>query len=254
MLIDLHVHTSRYSPCGRGAPEQMVSRAAALGFDAIVLTEHHVVWPEEEVAALGQPCPGLRVFRGAEVTSADGDDFLLYGIGEGDWKVGMDEREIVERAHAQGAVVVLAHPYRYHDRVPQVAEEGLVDGVEVLSNNILAANQARAEELARRIGAFAVAATDAHHVDSLGLYGIRLHEAVTDEVELADALRRRAFELFVDAERVAAVNAEVATHLHEALDLIAQGYDDGYIRERVPGMHLVVIQGLRQGLDVRRPS
>jgi hypothetical protein len=52
---------------------------------------------------------------------------------------------------------------------------------------------------------------------------------------------------------VAAANAEMAKHLDEALDLIAQGYDDRTIRERVPGMNLVVIQGLRRGVDVRRP-
>lgn len=253
MLIDLHVHTNRYSTCGRSAPEEMAARAAALGFDAIVLTEHHAVWSAEEVMALERCCPGLRVFHGIEVTSAEGDDYVLYGVADGGFEAGMEERAILERAHAQGAVVVLAHPYRYRNRAPQVAEEGLLDGVEVLSNNILVANQGRANELVLRSGAFAVAATDAHHVDSLGLYGIRLHAAVADEVELADVLRRRAFELFIDTGRVAAANAEVAKHLDEALDLISQGHDDRYIRERVPGMHLVVIQGLRLGLDVRRP-
>jgi len=254
MLIDLHVHTNRYSPCGRSTPEEMVAKAAALGFDAIVLTEHPVTWPPEEAAALERQCPGLRVFRGIEVTSADGDDFLVFGATDGGFEAGMEDRAILERVRAQRAAVVLAHPYRYRDRVPRIVEEGLVDGVEVLSNHILAANQGRADDLARRAGLLGVAASDAHHVDSLGLYGMHLHQPVADEVELADALRRRALDVYVDAARVAAVNAEVAAHLHEALDLIAQGYDDRTIRERVPGMHLVVIQGLRQGLDVRRPS
>lgn len=254
MLIDLHVHTNRYSACGRSTPEEMAARAAALGFDAIVLTEHHAVWPAEGAATLERSCPGLRVFRGLEVTSSDGDDYLLYGgaIDGSAFEAGMADWLILERAHAQGAVVVLAHPFRYRDRAPQIVEDGLVDGVEVLSNNILVANQGRASDLASRTGAFAVAATDAHHVDSLGLYGIRLREPVVDEGGLADALRRRAFELYVDAGRVAASNAEVAKHLEQALDLIAQGYDDRHIRERVPGMHNIVIQGLRRGVDVRR--
>lgn len=254
MLIDLHVHTSRYSACGRSAPEEMVARAAALGYDAIVLTEHHAVWSVEDAAALERGCPGLRVFRGIEVTSSEGDDYLLYGVADGGaFEAGMEGRAILDRAHAQGAAVALAHPYRFRDRVPRIVEEGLVDGVEVLSNNILAANQGRAADLARRTGAFAVAATDAHHVDTLGLYGVRLHERVADEAELADALRRRAFELYVDAGRVAAANAEMAKHLDETADLIAQGYDNGTIRARVPGMRNVVIEGLRHGLDVRLP-
>lgn len=253
MLIDLHVHTSRYSPCGRSTPEEMAARALALGYDAIVLTEHHAVWSAEDAAALERRNPGLRVFRGVEVTSSSGDDYLLYGGLNGHpFEAGWDERAILERARVEGLVIVLAHPFRYRDRAPDIVEEGLIDGVEVLSNNILVANQARASNLAARVGAFATAATDAHHVDTLGLYGTRLREPVDSEEELADALRRRGFELHVDAERVAASNAEVAKHVHEALDLIAQGCDDRTIRERVPGMHNIVIQGLRRGVDVRR--
>lgn len=264
MLIDLHVHTSRYSACGRSTPEEMAARAATLGYDAIVLTEHHAIWSAEDAAALERRCPGLRVFRGVEATSVDGDDFLLFGgaisdgsnrdgtIRNGAFPAGMEDRRIVEYAHAHGAVVVLAHPYRFRDRVPQVVEDGLVDGVEVLSNNILVANHERASELAIRTGSFAVAATDAHHVSTLGLYGIGLQEPVASEDALADALLRRAFELYVDTERVAASNAAVAQHMAEVLDLIAQGCDDRTIRERVPGMHGIVIQGLRRGVDVRR--
>ena len=256
MLVDLHVHTNRYSACGRSTPDEMAATAAALGYDAIVLTEHHAVWSAEDAAVLERRYPGLRVFRGVEVTSSAGDDYLLYGgdLNGRPYEAGADERAIVERARAQGSVVVLAHPYRYRDAAPAIVEEGLVDGVEVLSNNILVVNQGRASDLAARAGAFATAATDAHHVDTLGLYGIRLQEGVADEEGLADALRRRAFELYVDAERVAASNAEVAKHVSEARDLIAQGYDDRTIRERVPGMHNIVIQGLRRGLDVRRAT
>lgn len=253
MLIDLHVHTNRYSACGRSTPEDMVATAAALGYDAIVLTEHHAMWSAEDAAALERGCPGLRVFRGIEVTSDEGDDFLLYGaIDGGAFHARMDAVRIVEEAHAQGAVVVLAHPYRYRDRVPQVVEDALVDGVEVFSSNILVASQARATDLAARTGVFTTAATDAHHVDTLGLYGIWLDEPATNETELAAALRRRAFTLYIDAERVAASNATVAAHKDEALEMIAQGCDDRTIHERVPGMNSIIIQGLRQGADVRR--
>lgn len=255
MLIDLHVHTNRYSACGRSTPEEMAAAASALGYDAIVLTDHHHMWSAAEAGELERRTPGLRVFRGMEVTASEGSDFLLYGVDDpSPFFAGMDPAALVKRAHAQGGVVVLAHPYRYGDRVPQVAEDGLVDGVEVLSNNILAANQGRAAELAATTGMFAVAATDAHHADWLGLYGIRLSRPVDDERALADALRERAFELYVDAARVSAANAETSKHFGEVLDLIAQGCGDQIIRKAVPGVPMIVIQGLRRGVDVRRPA
>jgi len=255
MLIDLHVHTNRYSACGRSTPEAMAAAAAALGYDAIVLTDHHHLWSVAEAAELERHTPGLRVLRGMEVTASDGSDYLLYGISDASpFSAGMDAVSLLESVHAQDGVVILAHPYRYADTVPEIAEAGAVDGVEVLSNNILAANQGRAAELSARSGMFAVAATDAHHVDSLGLYGVRLARPVADERSLAEALRARAYDLYVDAGRVAAANAETAKHLSVVLDLIAQGYDDRSIRQAVPAVHMVVIQGLRRGADVRRPA
>ena len=52
MLIDLHVHTTAYSGCAKSTPHEMLERATEIGLDAIVITEHNVVWPEERVAAL----------------------------------------------------------------------------------------------------------------------------------------------------------------------------------------------------------
>ena len=49
MIVDLHVHTSRYSGCGKSTPEEMVAAAQAAGIEAMVLTEHHIIWPEDEV-------------------------------------------------------------------------------------------------------------------------------------------------------------------------------------------------------------
>jgi predicted metal-dependent phosphoesterase TrpH len=79
MLIDLHVHTPRYSSCARSAPEEMVARAQEVGLDGLVITEHHVVWPADELAALQARFPAVRLFRGVEITTDTGDDFLIYG-------------------------------------------------------------------------------------------------------------------------------------------------------------------------------
>jgi hypothetical protein len=254
MRMDLHVHTSRYSPCGRSSPEEMVARAREVGLDGLVLTEHNVLWPEDEVMALRRQFPGLVILRGIEVTSSAGDDFLVYGVTDPHlFSPRMDGRELVRRAHAAGGVVVLAHPYRYSDQVPPWLEEDPVDGVEVWSWNILGYAHGRAWELARRLGAFALAASDAHQVDVLGLYALQLQRPVADERQLAQALREGAFQVVLDQPRLRALNAEIMTHLAQIRALIAEGYPDETIRERVPHLSGTMLTGIRQGLDISRP-
>lgn len=254
MFVDLHVHTNRYSPCGRSSPEEMAACARKVGLDVLVLTEHNILWPEDEVAALRERFPGLVILRGVEVLSDAGDDFLVYGVTDPQlFYPRMDGRELVRRAHAAGGVVVLAHPYRYSDQVPAWLEEDPVDGVEVWSWNILGYAHGRAMELARRLGAFTVAASDAHHVDVLGLYALRLHHPVADETQLAQVLRQRAFQVFTDQPRLRALNREITTNLAEIRALIAQGYPDETIRERIPHLSGTMLSGIRQGLDITRP-
>ncbi len=254
MLVDLHVHTNRYSPCGRSSPEEMAAYAQKMGLEGLVLTEHNVLWPEDEVAPLRERFPGLVILRGIEVTADTGDDFLVYGVTDPQlFAPRMDGRELVRRAHAAGGVVVLAHPYRYSDQVPAWLAEDPVDGVEVWSWNILGYAHGRALDLARRLGAFAVAASDAHHVDVLGLYALRLHRPIADEAQLAEVLRRRAFQVFIHQPRLRALNREIATNLAEIRALIAQGYPDEAIRDRVPHLSGTMLSGIRQGLDITRP-
>ena len=47
MIVDLHSHTSAYSECGRDSLTAMVRAAMDRGLDALCVTEHDVVYPEE---------------------------------------------------------------------------------------------------------------------------------------------------------------------------------------------------------------
>ncbi len=255
MLIDIHVHTNRYSPCGRSSPEAMVERAIEIGLEGLVFTEHNILWPAEELDALQARYPVIRLLRGIEVVSSEGDDYLVYGITqEGLFTAHMDAVELIRRVRAHDGVVVLAHPYRYRPEVPAILERHPVDGIEVYSNNILNYAHPHARALCAKLGCFATAASDAHVVDTLGLYALRFDDAVRDERELAQALRRCAFALHIDDARVAAKNAEIQANLDLVRDLMAQGYEDIAIRDRVPGMGLTMLRAIRQGVDMLHPG
>lgn len=256
MLVDLHVHTSRYSACGRSSPEEMVAAAQGVGLDGLVITEHNVMWSDTEVADLQGQFPDIRLFRGIEITSADGDDYLIYGLTEPDHLlVGrVDAGALIHHVHALGGVIVLAHPYRYSPQAPAVLDRYPVDGVEVMSDNILNYAHPKALALAERLGAFITATSDGHHVDALGIYAVRFTQTLLNERDLAQALRMRRFTLHVDISKVAAKNAEIASRRDEVRRLVTLGYEDREIREKVPGLSGTIIRGLREGLDVFRPS
>lgn len=256
MLIDIHVHTSRYSTCGRSTPEEMVARAEELGIGALVFTEHNLIWPEDEIRALQADFPAVRLYRGIEVTSALGDDYLVYGVTDPDLLAsGMEDAEIITRAHAHGGAVVLAHPYRYSPDVPDVLDRHPVDGIEVLSTNIYNYAHLPAMALAHRLHIPVTAASDGHHVSMLGLYALEADHLPADEGALAELVRSGTMRVFVDEARVSAENQALSAEIPEILALMRRGLDDQEIRERLSiYVNLTVMQGLRAGKDILRPT
>ncbi len=256
MRIDIHVHTSRYSECGRSTPEEMVERAIAEGLEALVLTEHNVFWPAEELASLQARYPQIVLLRGAEFTTAEGEDLLVYGpVDEALIALRRDGARLVREVHTRGGAVVLAHPYRYHPDVPSWLEEHPVDGIEIMSSNIYEHTSRRGRALALKLGLPVTAASDGHHIDSLGMYALDLHRPVHTEWELAQALREGAFSLYVNTPRVEAQNALLERQCDEIRRLVAMNYGDEEIRAAIPEfVSLTVIRGVREGITMLRPA
>ncbi|MHB1319698.1 MAG: PHP domain-containing protein [Anaerolineae bacterium] len=255
MLIDLHVHTDRYSTCGRSSPEAMIERAMELGLDALVFTEHNLHWPVDELVALQARYPSVRLYTGTELTSAAGDDFLVYGLTERNRVgAGMEAAEILNMARRQGAAVILAHPYRYRDAVPQEIYTQPVDAIEIMSTNIYNYSHLRAVALAGELGTPSTAASDGHHADMLGLYALEVDHLPEDEHALAELIKSGEMRLRVDSDRIAAQNEVLSREMPAIQSYIGQGLANQELRERLSSyVNLTVIQGVREGRDVMRP-
>lgn len=232
----------------------MVERAIAVGLDALVLTEHNIVWPQDELAPLQDRYPEIKLLRGIEVTSAEGDDFLVYGVTEsGVFSGGMPAHDVARVTHDRGGAIVLAHPYRYRPTVPEMGGHR-VDGVEIMSIHVLNYAYIQAKALCEEWEAFGLATTDAHHVDALGLYAVRFDEPVEDERDLALKLLARQFTTYADRQRLRAANDDLATRLEQAHALLRRGWSDELVRDAVPGVSLTMVQGLRRGDNVLYPT
>ena len=254
MLIDMHVHTSRYSDCGKSSPEDMVAWAEQVGLQSLVFTEHHIRWPQGELDALQALFPRVLLMSGVEVETLEGEDLLIYGVHEeGVLYRYMPAVAAIRLTHDRGGFVTLAHPFRYVDHVAAEIEREHVDGVEVMSIHILNYARAQAQALCQNWHVLPMAASYAHHVSALGLYALSLAQPVHDEYELIAALRLRAFQLYSNSERLLKSNEQVKASLGEARRGIADGLDDAAIANSLPGYTAHMVHSIRSNLDFYRP-
>ena len=124
---DLHVHT-RFSD-GFLSPLDVVVHARRQGLGAIALTEHNVIFPARMARGWSRLVGGPEVIVGEEITTRD-YHLLAFGL-----ERAVDAHQPLTRAiedvHAQGGVVVAAHPARRYWPALEPAM-ALLDGAEVV--------------------------------------------------------------------------------------------------------------------------
>ena len=194
MRFDLHMHTRWHSPCSNIDPFALVRRAAEVGLDGIVITEHDYLWTESKLDELRKAEPGLVILAGVEI-SAHGGDLLVYGVRDPfKLRKGMRWRELCDEVHQQGGVAVAAHPYRWGQKFDEhlVKERHEIDGVERLSSNIDDELRKLAAEFhGRRPDLAGFGNSDAHDVKSLGVSHTRFDADVRTMQDLVAAIRTR---------------------------------------------------------------
>lgn len=113
--VDLHVHTRRYSPCAELLdPAELAAIGARAGLAGIVITEHDVQWPLAELEALRDSCRAsrLRLYRGVEVSALEGH-YVVIGLEDSRGiRARMPLSSLAATVEAQGAALILAHPFR----------------------------------------------------------------------------------------------------------------------------------------------
>ena len=117
--FDLHLHTDYYSSCSAISPEELIRQAVALKLDGIAVTEHGIRWPDDKfdfVRRLAEP-HGLILIDAQEVQTyspknGSEGEYLVFGIKK---SLGSDfsAKELVERVHGEGGILIAAHPYKW---------------------------------------------------------------------------------------------------------------------------------------------
>lgn len=206
MILDLHVHTVRGSSDSSLKVDELVDEAERAGLDGLALTEHRGPWERHDLEALRERHRNLLFVNAMEVETFDGH-LTVFGL---DRSAGIhDPIELRRIADAQGAVIVMAHPFRYYlgqpersllfrdavgrDRVlAELADHpifALVDAIEVHNGGTSASENALALQVARYLGKPTVGGSDAHSTHGLGRSVTVLPDGVRDAEAVMEALR-----------------------------------------------------------------
>jgi predicted metal-dependent phosphoesterase TrpH len=192
MLIDMHIHTYRYSGCSMLDPVDIVRRAEELGLGGIVLTEHDCTWSGAEIEELRQQTgTELLILRGQEVSSPGGH-VLVYGCYE--ILDTLSTSELLRYVHARGAVALPSHPFRFGDFTMESLETlkdqlGGFDGFEALNGNQNAAQNAFGMDAWEKLDIPAIGGSDGHFIEMIGRYVTEFEGEIREEQDLVREIR-----------------------------------------------------------------
>jgi predicted metal-dependent phosphoesterase TrpH len=201
MILDMHIHTNRYSGCSNIEPGLVIPRAREAGLDGIVLTEHGIRWPDGEVDALvkGGGSAEFLVFPAEEVAcySAGGafqGEFLVLGYPE---SLGSNKTadRLIEMVHDAGGVVLAAHPFKRLKTGDGYYGSGLsalklkIDGLETEHPSYGDAERELARKVMEAMGIAGIGSSDAHDLAGIGKCRTVFERDVRDMKSLCDEIR-----------------------------------------------------------------
>lgn len=197
LTLDLHVHTN-YSHDGRASIEEIIESAIAEKLDGIAICDHDTM--DGSSAARKYVADNeldLIIIPGIEVSTSEGH-LIVLGVEEGIEK-GLSPEETIRIAKQRekekeknGTVVIIAphpfHPFRHS--IGNFCTHPYIDAIEIYNSRYLSG---AANALARRTAAtnniIAVAGSDAHSAECVGLATVEVEVDVAQKPEYEAILR-----------------------------------------------------------------
>ena len=188
MLIDLHIHEKQFSKDSFLALEEIVKIAKEKGLDAICITDHDSMGLREYAAEYTKKT-GFPIFVGIEFYSLQGD-ILAFGIDSYPDKR-VSAQEFIDYVHAQGGVVIAAHPFRHNRRglEDNLATLKGVDAIEILNGSTMPDATMMAVQYAKKYGFATTGGSDCHYPHKVGTCATYFEEPIHTMDELVAAIK-----------------------------------------------------------------
>lgn len=189
MIIDMHVHESRYSSDSFLTLNDATKRARSMGIDGICITDHDSNNLKNEIGN-SAIINGVLVIVGAEILTFEGD-IVVFGL-EDLPKEKVSAEDLLSLVKKENAVAIAAHPFRNKKR-------SLGNNLTKFSNLLSAAEgfnggthkwkNIEAFNLANKLNIPCVGSSDAHKVDQLGSYVTKFHDRIRDHKDIIEAIK-----------------------------------------------------------------
>jgi predicted metal-dependent phosphoesterase TrpH len=191
MLLEMHSHTEEHSSCSHVTAEELTKTVYAKGLQGVVFTDHHYLWPAEEIQEIRQASgvpDRFLILSGQEVHTSDLGDVLVLGA-DHTIPPGWLLEEI--RTRFPEAALVWAHPYR-EGKNPSAATllSGAFDAVEILNSNHTVSENSRALKDWYRYKFTALAGTDTHGASYAGTYPTLFDHSLESIQALAEEVKK----------------------------------------------------------------
>jgi predicted metal-dependent phosphoesterase TrpH len=187
MIIDLHFHTSQFSPCSHIDMEEGIKKAKAMGLDGICITDHDNNESKKYVNKLREKY-GLIVIAGVEILTYEGD-ILCFGMDKVPEKK-LHAQELIDLVNQLGGATISAHPFRNNGRGlgDTIKDIRGLSAIEIFNGNTSLENNFRANKIANILNIPCVGASDAHRLQNIGKYATKFFDNITDENDLIRAI------------------------------------------------------------------
>ena len=162
IVADLHVH-SRHSEDSFSDPRTIIKVAMTKGINCLAITDHNTIKGGLELVKEVKGLQDFIAIPGIEVQTDVGEVILLFASEE---VKARRFNELLDYARSVDAITVLAHPYRKHMMVEELARR--VQAIEVLNARSSRSANSKARELASRLGKAICAGSDAHAAFEVG--------------------------------------------------------------------------------------
>lgn len=188
VFIDLHIHEKNFSKDSFLELDEIVTIAKRRGLDAICITDHDSMGLKEYAAEYTKKT-GFPVFVGIEYYSLQGD-ILAFGI-DSYPEERVSAQEFIHFVHAQGGVVISAHPFRHNRRglEDNLATLKGVDAIEILNGSTLADATMMAVQYAKKYGFAVTGGSDCHYPDKVGVAATYFEKPIHTMEELIAAIK-----------------------------------------------------------------
>ncbi|HZX21860.1 MAG: PHP domain-containing protein [Natronincolaceae bacterium] len=189
MIIDTHVHESKYSFDSVLNLETSIKLAKLIGLDGICITNHENNHLRDEIGDSAK-INGVLVIIGAEILTYEGD-ILTFGLKDIPKKM-ISAKELLTSVKKRGGAAIAAHPFRDNNRgmgenMKKVSH--LLTGIESFNGSTLPHHNLQSYTLATELNIPSLGASDAHKAEKLGIYATKFYNTIRDHKDFIEALK-----------------------------------------------------------------